>query len=65
MRVRIAVWLSPRIPGPLRRFILRRVLRRRGLERRSVKAVLPAVDSIAGSREVMRAIARNARRRGS
>mgnify|MGYP001240637431 CR=1 FL=1 len=64
MKVRIAAWLSPRIPGPLRRFILRRVLRRQGLGRRRVKAVRPVVDAIAGSRTIMRSVARAARRLG-
>lgn len=58
MRLRMAAWLSPRIPGPVRRFILRRVLRRRGLSRKSVKTVLPALDAIAGSRAMMSSLTR-------
>lgn len=58
MKLRLAAWLSPRIPGPVRRFILRRVLRRNGLKRKQVKAVLPTVDAIAGSRGIMRSLSR-------
>ncbi len=64
MKLRIAAWLSPRMPGPLRRLVLRRVLRRSGLRRRSIRAVIPILDAVAGSRRTMRSLSRVVRHLG-